>query len=103
MLLTHNIKLTGHKNLHVTLGFPEVISHRSVLVLEIQGVFEGLLPPCIVLTPGERVEGGGDGRVSVFGGEFSVFRDSNYKFYITNLICLTIYMQTERCCIACYF
>ena len=60
MLLTHNIKLTGHKNLHVTLGFPEVISHRSVLVLEIQGVFEGLLPPCIVPTPGERVEGGGE-------------------------------------------
>ena len=42
---------------------------------------------------------------SVFGGcgGVRVFRDSNYKFYLTTLIRLIIKVQTERCCIACYF
>ena len=40
---------------------------------------------------------------SIFGGGFRVSRDSNYKFYIKTLIWLTIYVQTERFCITCYF
>ena len=41
---------------------------------------------------------------SIFGGgTFRAFRNSNYKFYFTALIWRTIYMQTERCCITCYF
>ena len=58
------------------------------------------------------LEGILDGKgASIFGGEVRDFRDynfynfyiTNYNFYITNPIWLTIYMQTERCCIACYF
>ena len=37
------------------------------------------------------------------GGGFRVSKDSNYKFYIKTLIWLTIYVQTERFCITCYF
>ena len=39
---------------------------------------------------------------SIFGEGFRIFRDSNYKFYMT-LIWITIYVQTEICCINCYF
>ena len=94
----------------------------SVLALKIQRFSYGLLPPCIVSTPVNRGRwcGGGVGKSistilwegvfeDLFGGgswwERGVrdFRDNNYNFYITNPIWLTIYMRTERCCIACYF
>ena len=42
-------------------------------------------------------------RWSIFGEGFSVFRDSNYKFYFTTLIWLTIYVLSESFCITCYF
>ena len=35
------------------LGFPEDMSHRSVLALEVQDFSYRLLPPCIVSTPSE--------------------------------------------------
>ena len=50
------------------------------------------------------LEGGLDGKGgSIFGGGFRVFGDGNYKFYFATLIWLTIYVQTGRCCITCYF
>ena len=42
-------------------------------------------------------------RWSIFGEGFSVFSDSNYKFYFTTLIWLTIYVLSESFCITCYF
>ena len=48
-LLIHKINLTGHKKVHgaYALGFPEDVSHRSVLALEIHSFSEDLLPPCL--------------------------------------------------------
>ena len=50
------------------------------------------------------VEGALDGRGwPICGERFMICKDSNYKFYIVTLIWVTIYVETENCCITCYF
>ena len=50
------------------------------------------------------MEGALDGRGWLICGErFMICKDSNYKFYIMALIWFTIYVETENCCITCYF
>ena len=53
---------------------------------------------------GVHLGGGGESLfVRAWGGWIRVYTDNNSKFYITTFIWLTIYIQTERCCITCSF